>query len=147
VARRLRDLGLSGPLTERIGAGRPTLAICLGLQLLAAASEEDPDVAGLGVLSVTATRFPDTQRVPQLGWNTVVAQPGCRLLTDGSAYFANSYRLESIPGGWHGALSNHGGRFVAAVERGAVLGCQFHPELSGGWGQRLIARWLEESTC
>lgn len=147
VALRLHDLGLAELLAERIGAGRPTLAICLGLQLLAAGSEEDPDVAGLDLLPVTATRFPTTLRVPQLGWNAVEAQPGCRLLTDGAAYFANSYRIETIPDGWHGALSDHGGRFVAAVERGAVLGCQFHPELSGAWGQQLIDRWIEEATC
>jgi imidazoleglycerol phosphate synthase glutamine amidotransferase subunit HisH len=47
-----------------------------------------------------------------------------------------------VPEGWRGALADHGGRFVAALERGPVLGCQFHPELSGAWGQALIERWL-----
>ncbi len=147
VADGLRALGLDRPLAERIGAGRPTLAICLGLQLLASSSEESPGVPGLGVLAATATRFPDAVRVPQLGWNTVTATDGCRLLRDGAAYFANSYRIERIPDRWQGALSDHGGPFVAAVERGPVLGCQFHPELSGAWGQALIERWLEGPTC
>lgn len=147
VADGLRALALAAPLAERVRAGRPTLAICLGLQLLAAASEEDPGVPGLGVLAVTATCFPDTVRVPQLGWNRIVATAGCRLLRDGAAYFANSYRFEGIPDGWQGAISDHGGPFVAGVERGAVLGCQFHPELSGAWGQALIERWLETSSC
>jgi glutamine amidotransferase len=42
-----------------------------------------------------------------------------------------------------GAWSTHGGPFVAAVERGALLGCQFHPELSGSWGAALLKRWLD----
>jgi imidazole glycerol phosphate synthase glutamine amidotransferase subunit len=147
VASRIDDLGMRAPLKDRISQGRPTLAICLGLQILATNSEEDPGVPGLGILSTTATRFPDSVRVPQLGWNRVEAVPGCRLLDDGCAYFANSYRLEEIPEGWNGAMSDHGGSFVAAVERGAVLACQFHPELSGQWGQSLIERWLESDPC
>lgn len=147
VARSLAEGGLVEPLVERIAADRPTLAICLGLQLLAAGSEEDPDAAGLAVLPGVARRFPRGVRVPQLGWNRIAADPGCRLLADGSAYFANSYRLEEVPAGWHGAWSDHGGRFVAALERGRVLGCQFHPELSGPWGQRLIEGWLEVASC
>lgn len=147
VAVGLHRLGLAAPLADRIRAGRPTLAICLGLQLLADSSEEDPGVAGLGVLSGTVTRFPNTVRVPQLGWNRVRAAGGCRLLEDGAGYFANSYRFEEIPDGWTGALADHAGPFVAAVERGAVLGCQFHPELSGAWGQALIHRWLEVAPC
>jgi imidazole glycerol phosphate synthase glutamine amidotransferase subunit len=147
VAGRIDDLGLRAPLVDRVSEGRPTLAICLGLQILATASEEDPGVAGLGILPTVATRFPTSVRVPQLGWNRVQADPGCRVLEDGCAYFANSFRLEGIPDGWSGATSDHGGPFVAAVERGAVLACQFHPELSGAWGQSLIERWLEAEPC
>lgn len=147
VARRIDDLRLREPLVERIQGGEATLAICLGLQMLAAASDENPGVPGLGLMPATATRFSDTVRVPQLGWNRVQALDGCQLLEDGCAYFANSYRLEEIPAGWCGAVSDHGGRFVAAVERGPVLACQFHPELSGRWGQALIERWLEQDPC
>jgi len=142
VADGLRASRLAGPLTARFSDGRPSLAICLGLQLLAAASDEDPGIEGLGVLDATATRFADGLRVPQLGWNRVTAGDGCRVLTDGAAYFANSYKLDTIPDGWSGAISEHGGPFVAAVERGPVLACQFHPELSGAWGQALLERWL-----
>lgn len=142
VARRLRASGLADALAARVGSGRPTLAICLGLQLLALGSEEDPGVPGLGVIGVGVTRFSDAVRVPQLGWNRVCAGRGCRLLQDGFAYFANSYKLDSIPDGWAGALADHGGPFVAALERGPVLACQFHPELSGAWGQALLERWM-----
>jgi glutamine amidotransferase len=75
----------------------------------------------------------------------VAAGPGCRLLTDGFAYFANSYKLDAVPDGWRGATADHGGPFAAALERGAVLACQFHPELSGPWGQALVERWLTAS--
>jgi imidazole glycerol phosphate synthase glutamine amidotransferase subunit len=142
VAEVIDTLGLRAPLADRIRAGRPTLAICLGLQLLADGSEESPGAAGLGVIGATATALADGVRRPQLGWNRVAAGAGCRLLSDGSAYFANSFKLDAVPDGWHGALTDHGGEFVAAVERGAVLACQFHPELSGAWGQSLVERWL-----
>ncbi|HSL19708.1 MAG TPA: imidazole glycerol phosphate synthase subunit HisH [Methylomirabilota bacterium] len=142
VAERLDALGLREPLAERLRAGRPTLAVCLGLQLLAEASDESPGAHGLGVIKATVTALPEGVRRPQLGWNRVAAGPGCRLLTDGVAYFANSYKLDAVPDGWSGAVTDHGGPFVAALERGAVLACQFHPELSGPWGQALVERWL-----
>jgi len=88
------------------------------------------------------TRFPNDLRVPHLGWNRVAAEGECSLLEDGDAYFANSYKLDTIPAGWAGATTDHGGPFVAALETGSVLACQFHPELSGAWGQALIERWI-----
>ncbi len=129
-------------LADRVRAGRPTLAVCLGLQLLGTGSAESPGVAGLGVLAAGATRFGAGVRVPQLGWNRVTPEPGCRLLTEGYAYFANSYRLTAAPPGWSAAWAEYDGRFVAALERGPVLACQFHPELSGAWGLALLRRWL-----
>ena len=142
VAAQIAGSGLADAIRSRIENDRPTLAICLGLQLLADGSEEGDGVEGLGVLPIRASRFPDTVVVPQLGWNTVEAAPGAQLLTDGAAYFANSYRLTEPAPGWTTAWSDHGGPFVAAVERGSVLACQFHPELSGAWGQDLLKRWL-----
>ncbi len=139
---RLRERGMDAAVSERVRAGRPTLAVCLGLQLLAESSEESPGVAGLGLLSGKVTRFPETVRVPQLGWNRVEPSSGCRLLEAGFAFFANSYRLVDPPPGWEPAMSDHAGPFVAALERGPVLACQFHPELSGGWGLALLERWL-----
>ena len=139
---RIDGAGLAGPLRLRISAGRPTLCVCLGLQLLARGSEESPDVEALGLVPGKVTRFSGGVRVPQLGWNRVVPNAGCRLLVPGYAYFANSYKLDAAPEGWCAATSEHGGRFVAAMERGTVLACQFHPELSGAWGLELIRRWL-----
>ncbi|XOV77310.1 MAG: hypothetical protein ACFHWZ_17760 [Phycisphaerales bacterium] len=64
-----------------------------------------------------------------------------RFLRSGCAYFANSYRLTEAPDGWRVATSHYAGPFLAAMERGATLACQFHPELSGRWGLHLLARW------
>ncbi len=139
--KRLNELGMSEPVRARIEAGRPLLAVCLGLQLLCTSSTESPGVPGLGVLPVTVARFEVAEIVPQLGWNKVTASEGCALLRDGYAYYANSYCLREVPEGWSAAHTHHGERFVAAVERGPVLATQFHPELSGAWGHELMDRW------
>ena len=138
----LRAAGLAEAIAARVQAGRATLAMCVGLQVLFEESEESPSVKGLSVIAGGVGRFPDTVRVPQFGWNRVEPQPGCRFLTPGYAYFANSYRVVEAPG-CRIATAQHGGRFVAGLERDQVLACQFHPELSGAYGHRLIARWLE----
>lgn len=138
----LERAGLVDAVRERVLAGKPTLTICLGLQLLCESSEESPGVKGLGVLPVGVKRFAGAMRVPQLGWNTVEPGAGCRLLQPGHAYFANSFHVAAAPAGWNVAWTDYGGRFVSAVEKGHVLACQFHPELSGEWGLALLRRWL-----
>jgi len=135
--------GMRSVLRERLIEGRPTLAVCVGMQLLATISEESQGAAGIAIVPGGVKRFPDSVKVPQLGWNRVTAEPGCRFVITGWAYFANSYRLEEIPEGWVGATTNHGGRFVSALERGDVLACQFHPELSGPWGAGILGSWLD----
>ena len=81
--------------------------------------------------------------MPQMGWNRVEPGPGSRFVESGWAYFANSYRIDRLPEGWAGSSTDHGGEFVSALEKGDVLACQFHPELSGEWGARLLDRWLQ----
>ena len=139
---RLREQGLDRALRERVQADRPTIAICVGHQLLFETSEESPGVAGLGIVAAAVTRFPATVRTPQFGWNKVTAADDCNLLDSGYAYFANSYRATAAPG-WQIATAEHGGPFVAAMERGNIIGCQFHPELSGDYGAALLSRFLE----
>lgn len=139
---------LASALRERIAADRPTIAICLGLQLLCQDSEETPGIAGLGIVPAHVARFAGGRdapalKVPQLGWNRVEAPVGARFVRSGHAYFANSFRVAAAPDGWAAAIADYGGPFVAAIERGRVLACQFHPELSGPWGARLLGRWLE----
>lgn len=143
--RRMDALGLSEAVRTRFLEDRPLFAVCLGLQLLLEGSDESPDERGLGLVPGWAQRFPDTVRVPQMGWNRVEAPAGARLLSSGAYYFANTYRLVTRPPDAQAATGDHGGPFVAAFERGSVLACQFHPELSGALGTQLVRRWLEES--
>ncbi|WP_191057978.1 imidazole glycerol phosphate synthase subunit HisH [Geminicoccus harenae] len=140
--RALTEKGLDLALQRRIEADRPTVCICVGHQLLFKSSEESPDVRGLAVIDAHVGRFSDEVRVPQFGWNQVEAEPDCSLLQDGHAYFANSYRALAAPG-CSVALAEHDGLFVAGLEMGNLLSCQFHPELSGTYGQELLARFLE----
>lgn len=141
--RRLRSKGLVDALRHRLLSARPTLAICLGLHLLAQTSDESPGDEALGLLAAHIERFPAHVRVPHVGWNRVAPAADDPWLETGHAYFANSFGLTRPPGGgWKTAWAHHGVPFVAALSRGEVLACQFHPELSGAWGQRLLERWL-----
>jgi glutamine amidotransferase len=141
----LERAGLADVLQERVARDRPTLAVCLGLQLLCERSEESPGVAGLGIIRTRVGRFAPEARTPQFGWNTVEPTEACGLVEPGYAYFANSFRLTEAPTGWVASWADHAGPFVAALERGQTLACQFHPELSGPWGAALLRRWLVQS--
>ncbi|MCB9506223.1 MAG: imidazole glycerol phosphate synthase subunit HisH [Myxococcales bacterium] len=140
--RELRSAGLVDSLIRRIEDGDPIAGVCLGLQLLCRTSDESPGETGLGVVDAHVGRFGSGLTVPQMGWNHVAAAASMRHVVDGYAYFANSYRLASAPDGWEAATAEYGGPFVAALERGNALACQFHPELSGAWGLGLLGRWL-----
>lgn len=142
---RLRENGLDAAIVERVRDDRPLLAICLGMQLLCEGSEEAPGVRGLGVVPGRVTRFAGDVRVPQMGWNLVTPHGDAALLRRDWMYFANSYRLEAAAPGWAAATTVHGGVFVSALERGMVLACQFHPELSGRAGLALLERWIAKS--
>lgn len=142
---RLTADGLAEPLRRRIADGRATLAVCVGMQLLFEASEESPGAEGLGVLPGRIKRFTGDVRVPQIGWNDVTVPDGSRVLASGYLYFANSYRMASPPDGCATATADYGGRFVAALERGNLVACQFHPELSGELGLTIMQRWLDSA--
>lgn len=144
VAERLRASGLGPAFASRIRAEKPTLAVCLGMQLVFEASEESPGESGIGALPGTFKAFGPGVRSPLFGWNQV-SDAGSLLSEPGWAYFAHSYRLDQAPPGWKAAMAEYGSPYVAALEKGPILLCQFHPELSGDWGGRLIARWLGTS--
>jgi imidazole glycerol phosphate synthase glutamine amidotransferase subunit len=138
----LRTRGLDAAIRDVASREAPILGVCLGMQMLCDASEETPGVAGLGIVAGTGRRLPANVRIPHLGWNSVTPEPEARLLTPGVAAFANSYALREGPGGWTTAWTTHGVPFIAALERGPMLACQFHPELSGAYGAALLERWL-----
>lgn len=145
----LRERGLADVVRGRAADGSGMLCVCLGMQLLGASSEETAGVEGLGVVGLSAARFPDEPglMVPHFGWNVVRVGEGFGGAGDGYAYFANSYRMVDSDGvlaraGCGVMRCEHGGAFVAGFRRGGLLACQFHPELSGAWGRSLIAGWL-----
>ena len=142
----LRASGMDEAVVDRASRGTPTMGVCAGMQLFFEASEESPGARGMGIVKGELRRFPSSLPVPQLGWNRV-RRPGdaMSLVRDGWAYFANSYRLTSLPDGIAGSWAEYGESFVAAAERPGLLLCQFHPELSGPWGQGLIERWLKQT--
>lgn len=127
----LRARGLDEALRERVRAGRATLGICLGLQLALEESEEDGGVPGLGLLPGRAVRLRGG-RVPRMGW-APVDPPGRPF------YFAHSYAAETP------AATATSEGVVAAAERGAFLGVQFHPEKSGAAGARFLERCLSRA--
>lgn len=150
AAARLKASGLDAALAARVAEGRPTMGICLGMQLFCQESAEAPGARGLGVLPCRVEKFSGSLPLPQLGWNMVTPAEGDRFLRSGWAYFANSYRLAAAPEGYRAAVAVYGETFVAALESRvenadgvpAMLFCQFHPELSGPWGLDLFARWM-----
>jgi imidazole glycerol phosphate synthase glutamine amidotransferase subunit len=138
-------LGLREAVKQRLeDPSKSTLCICLGMQLLYTSSEEAESSIGLGVIPRTIKRFDDDVPVPQLGWNAVVpSEIETAPYVSGEAYFANSFRLtETPPDDWGYAQTEYGGTFVSSVWRGKTLACQFHPELSGDWGQQVLSNWI-----
>jgi len=128
---RLRADSLDVALRERVRSGKPTLGICLGLQLALEESEEDGGVEGLGIVPGRAYRLKDA-RVPRIGWAPV--EP------DGAAYyFAHSYAADTP------AATAHSEGIVAEARHGSFLGVQFHPEKSGPAGARYLARCLSHA--
>ena len=137
----LRRDGLDAAVREVHERGTPLLAVCLGMQMLGEGSDESPDTPGLGIVSGRFQRLPDSVRVPHLGWNQVSAGQNSSL-PSGTAAFANSYYLPNPPSGWSAGWTTHGATFVSMLARKRTLACQFHPELSGAFGMKLIRDWL-----
>jgi glutamine amidotransferase len=129
-----------------IGAGKPFLGICIGIQVLLDGSDED-DARCLGVIAGRVARFPaavDGRRlkVPQIGWNRVRqarAHPIFRGVPDNTHfYFVNSYYPVPDDPAATIATSDHGVQFCAAIARNNLVATQFHLEKSGAAGLRLL---------
>jgi glutamine amidotransferase len=139
AARGLAGHGLDDAVRERAAAGRPTLGICVGMQLLV--EESDEGGSGLGLLRGPVRRL-QARRVPHMGWNTLAVTKSEGLLAglDGAdVYFAHSFAAQPMDDGVTAATAEHDSRIVAAVESGPLVGVQFHPERSGAAGARLLA--------
>ncbi|WP_114954797.1 imidazole glycerol phosphate synthase subunit HisH [Sphingosinicella terrae] len=136
---RIEALGLRATLT---GLDRPLLGICLGMQLLFEASEED-DVGCLGLIPGQVRRLEAVpgRPVPHMGWSRLdVSDADLGLRTGDYVYFAHSYACDDGPASV--ATTRYGRNIPAAVRRGTVLGAQFHPERSSDAGARFLKAFL-----
>ncbi len=150
VMRQLAKRELVAPLKEWISAGKPYFGICVGFQILFEGSDEAPDTEGLGIVKGRCVRFQeeDGKKIPQMGWNgTIPEMTGTGYWKDLGAepyfYFVHSYYPVPEDAGWKTTTTDYAGeKFTAAVEKGNVLACQFHPEKSQDAGLALIANFL-----
>ena len=129
---------------ERIAAARPTLGICVGMQILFSQGLEHGVHPGVGIWNATVEKL-EAPILPHMGWNTVKAGAGSQLFNgveEESFYFVHSYAVKN-PVGAISTLSNYGEDFLAAVEDGAIAATQFHPEKSGDAGLHLIKNWVQ----
>ena len=145
-ARALRAAGFEAPIRAAVENGRPVIGVCVGMQILFDASEED-DEPGLGVLPGAVRKLPETVRVPHMGWNTVAwagrRHPFVADIPDRTSfYFVHSYAPDL---GVHAVgATEHGRTFAAVVARENVFATQFHPEKSGEAGLQLYANIVRE---
>jgi glutamine amidotransferase len=146
ATKRLDDTGLTTAIRNAIARGVPFLGICVGMQWLYSGSTEAPGQPGLSHFDEACSRFPECgQKVPHVGWNSLEARNGSRLL-DGVepgeyVYFTHSYKGPVTTD--TAATAHYIEPFAAAVERGHVMGVQFHPEKSGSTGLKILRNFLE----
>ncbi len=142
AARKLRQSGLDGFVREQAAAGKPLLGICLGMQLLFEKSYEYGEHAGLGLLKGRVVPMEgriSNLKIPHMGWNHLSVKGGSLLKdVDGEyVYFVHSYFAEGCEDSL-AADTEYGIPITAAVEKGNIFGCQFHPEKSGNVGLSIL---------
>jgi len=144
----LHARGLVEPIQAHLGADRPFLGICMGLQLLFETGREGGEHRGLGVLAGEVTRFdlPAGTKVPHMGWNTVSWTPAARSCpADDWYYFVHSYVVRPRDPSVVAGTTDYGGGFCSVVARGRLVATQFHPEKSQQAGMRVLRSFLEHA--
>ena len=148
AAKKLNDTGMADFVRKQAAKGTPLLGICLGMQLLFEESLEYGRHPGLGLLKGRVVpmegRLPKGLKIPHMGWNALNVTGG-RLLEglDGQyVYFVHSFFGENCADSLS-AWTDYGIPITAAVERGNLFGCQFHPEKSGSLGLSILRRFAE----
>jgi imidazole glycerol-phosphate synthase subunit HisH len=144
--------GLREPVTERVrGRGMPVIGICVGMQMLAQASEEG-ELSGLGWVPGQVRKFDPnllkhSTRLPHMGWNDVTPTRQTSLFNqlegDARFYFLHTYYFDTAGPAEQIAVAQYGRPFACAVNAGNVWGVQFHPEKSHHWGSRLLQNFAE----
>lgn len=153
----LHKLGLVNTIRSLADKQTPMLGICLGMQLLLDESEEFVVTKGLGLIPGRVVPVPTTtitgeaQKVPHIGWNELVVAEmrddwsGSLLQNNRpgeAAYFVHSFMVSTVDPQHRIADCLYGGhRISAAIARGHISGCQFHPEKSGEVGLRILSNF------
>jgi len=146
---KLHKFGLVDIIKKIVAKGTPFLGICLGQQLMFESSDETPGMEGLGILEGKIVRIPDNGelKIPHIGWNSLDLPKESRLfkgIKEGDyVYFVHSYYLESEDKSIVVATTEYGAHIEAAVEKGNVFACQFHPEKSGDVGLTILKNFAE----
>ena len=139
----LRSRGLERPIHDFVDSGKPFLGICLGLQILFESSEESPGAAGLGLLKGKILHLPRESglKIPHIGWNSLALKEGESLFAglpqESYVYFVHSYYLRAEEDVVT-ATAEYGTVSHAAVRKGTLMACQFHPEKSGRVGLQIL---------
>ena len=148
AAKKLRDSGMADVVRAQAAAGKPLLGICLGMQLLFERSYEYGCHEGLGLLKGQVVpmegKLPAELKIPHMGWNALEVKGG-RLLSGMNGqyvYFVHSFFAENCDDSLS-AVTQYGIPITAAVEKGNVYGCQFHPEKSGNVGLNILRKFAE----
>lgn len=149
---KLRETGLDQAILARAEAQRPLLGICLGMQLLFEKSYEFGEHEGLGLLHGSicpiSQVIPEGLKIPHIGWNALQpTQPQHPLLSQLDrgvcVYFVHSFYAADCEDSLI-ATTEYGAALTAAVAKGAVMGCQFHPEKSGAVGLSILRAFCKE---
>lgn len=143
----LRRAGFVEPIRAAASAGTPVLGVCLGMQLLAAESEEFGRHEGLGLIRGRVRRLEPArpgERVPNIGWCDVTPGAHATLFRDIAPgtpfYFVHSFHVVCDDPADVAATMTYGvGEIAVAIERGNVYGAQFHPEKSQDAGLTVLA--------
>ena len=148
---KLRSSGLDKVLIEEAGRGKPLLGICLGMQLLFERSYEYGVHEGLGLISgeirPIAEVIDPSLKIPHIGWNAleiIKEQNGLfKNINNGDCvYFVHSYYGADCAEDTS-AVAEYSAKLTAAVAKGNVYGCQFHPEKSGEVGLNILRAFAE----
>lgn len=148
AARKLNDSGMAESVRQQAASGKPLLGICLGMQLLFEKSYEYGCHQGLGLLKGQVVpmegKLPANLKIPHMGWNALDVRRGTLLegLSGQYVYFVHSFFAENCEDSLS-AVTEYGISITAAVEKGNVFGCQFHPEKSGNVGLSILRKFAE----